>query len=270
MTGETRDGFRPDAGRASLPMYDWADLRAATDALWAGVRDALRAGGAAAPEALDRGADAGALWTAPDLVLSQTCGLPFVRRLRGRVALVGTPDYGLPGCPPGWYRSVVVARARDPREGVEGFRGARLAVNGADSQSGAQAMMFHIRDRAGPFFGQILVSGAHERSARMVAEGAADLAAIDAVTWRLVEAHRPFAAALRVLAETAPTPGLPLVTAGNPEPVAAAVEAAIDALEPRAREALGLRGLVRTVPADYDLIAARDVAARAVSAAHGL
>ena len=263
---------RLDSGRASLPMYDWTELRRATDALWAGVRDALRAGGFAAPEALDRRADASALWTAWDLVLSQTCGLPYVRHLRGRVALVGTPDYGLPDCPSGWYRSVVVARRDDPREAVEEFRGARLALNGADSQSGAQAMMFHLGDRSGPgpFFGVVLASGSHERSARMVAEDAADLAAIDAVTWRLIEAHRTFAGALRIVARTAPTPGLPLITAGDPERVAAAFEAAVAGLDPGAREVLGLRGLVRTRDDDYDLIAERDAAMRAVSAAHGL
>ena len=82
-------------------------------------------------------------WTDPGLVLGQTCGLPFVRELAGRVALVGAPDYGLPGCPPGWYRSAVVVRADDPREALAGFRGARLAVNGSDSQSGWGAILHH-------------------------------------------------------------------------------------------------------------------------------
>lgn len=258
-------------GRAALPMYDWAETHAAHDDLWTAVREALRARGVAAPDALERGAPLMEVWTAPDLVLGQTCGLPYVRHLRDRVALVGAPDLGLPGCPPGWYRSVIVVQADDPREGLGAFRGARLAVNGADSQSGAQAMMHHASALPDPgtLFGSVTVSGAHEASARLVAEGEADVAAIDAGTWRLVEAHRPFAARLRVMEATDPTPGLPFVTALDPGPVAAALEEAI-AARPETCVALGLRGLVRLSPAEYDLIAGRDAAARGLSAVHGL
>jgi hypothetical protein len=45
-----------------------------------------------------------------DLLLAQTCGLPFRRDLWGRVAYVATPAYDLPDCPAGWYRSALVAR----------------------------------------------------------------------------------------------------------------------------------------------------------------
>ena len=112
-------------------------------------------------------------WTDPGLVLGQTCGLPFVRELRGRVALVGAADYGLPGCPPGWYRSAVVVRADDPREALAAFRGARLAVNGTDSQSGWGAILHHAAPlaEAGRFFGGVVVSGAHAASVPMVADG---------------------------------------------------------------------------------------------------
>ena len=103
-------------GLAALPMYDWAEVRPATDRFWAAVRDGLRRRGVAAPEALSRDVGLMEVWTDPALVLGQTCGLPLVRELRGRVALVGAADYGLEGCRPGWYRSAVVVRADDPRE----------------------------------------------------------------------------------------------------------------------------------------------------------
>ena len=41
-------------GIAALPMYDWPELRAETDRLWATLRDGLRAVGVSAPDALDR------------------------------------------------------------------------------------------------------------------------------------------------------------------------------------------------------------------------
>jgi hypothetical protein len=79
-------------GPAALPMYDWPELTAATDRLWAALRDGLRAAGVAAPDALTRDDDPMAGWTDPRLVLGQTCGLPFAGTLAGRVALVGAPD----------------------------------------------------------------------------------------------------------------------------------------------------------------------------------
>ncbi|MFN3646541.1 MAG: hypothetical protein ACK4S2_08505, partial [Gemmobacter sp.] len=68
--------------QASLPMYDRPEVQAANDRLWAGIRDRLRAAGLAAPETLVRGRwPLWDHWTAPDLVLSQTCGLPYRSRL---------------------------------------------------------------------------------------------------------------------------------------------------------------------------------------------
>ncbi|MFN7224061.1 MAG: hypothetical protein ACK4MS_08580, partial [Paracoccaceae bacterium] len=102
---------------ASLGMYDRPETSAANDALWALIRDALRDRGRDAPQALTRGeAACWPAWQAPDLVLSQTCGLPFRSRLHDHVTLIGTPDYGVEGCAPGYYRSVLIARSDDPRQ----------------------------------------------------------------------------------------------------------------------------------------------------------
>ena len=259
---------------AGLPMYDWPEVRGAWDALWTAIAGALRAAGHPAPDALDRDLPLEDLWTHPALALAQTCGLPFVRGLRGRTALVGTPDFAVPGCPPGWYRSALVVRAADDRGDLRAFRGARLAVNGAGSQSGAQAMMheLHAAGVSGRFFAEVLLTGAHEAGAAAVAGGRADIAAIDWISWRLVRAHRAYAEDLRVLARTAPAPGLPLIAAGTgaAEPSRTEAVAAGIAAAPAAAAALGLAGLVRTRPEDYDLLAARDASGRALSAAHGL
>jgi ABC-type phosphate/phosphonate transport system substrate-binding protein len=255
------------AGVAALPMYDWPEVRAATDRLWAALRDALRAEGVAAPEALDRAAGLVAGWTDPGLVLGQTCGLPLVRDLAGRVAVVGALDYGVPGCPPGWYRSAVVVRAGDPRLDLAGFRGARLAINGRDSQSGWGAILHHAAPLAldGGFFGAVVASGAHAESVGMVAGGAADIAAIDMVSWRLARAFRPEAAALRVLMLTDPTPGLPLIAAPGTDVArhARAVGAGIAGLDQATRAALGIRGFAPLGAGDYALVAERLEAAEA-------
>jgi ABC-type phosphate/phosphonate transport system substrate-binding protein len=250
---------------AALPMYDWPELAPATDRLWATLRDALRAAGVAAPDALTRDADLMAGWTDPRLVLGQTCGLPFVRDLAGRVALVGVPDYGVPGCRPGWYRSAVVVRGDDPRAELAGFRGARLAVNGRDSQSGWGAMLHHAAPlaRERRFFGGVAVSGAHRASVAMVAEGAADIAAIDLVSWRYARAFLPEAARLRVLMLTDPSPGLPYIAAAGTEVErhAAAVAAGLGGLDAGVRERLGIAGLARVGAEDYGVIGRRMEAA---------
>lgn len=232
---------------ATLPMYDWPEVRAETDALWARLRDALRACGIAAPEALSRDA---MHWTHPRLALSQTCALPLRLGLAGKVTLVGAPDYGHAGCPPGYYRSALVVRHDDPRESASELAGARFAYNSTDSQSGWGALVAAL----GPLDHALgLATGAHRDSVRAVAEGSADVAAIDAQSWRLALAWEPAAARLRVVGWTRPTPGTPFITAGgrDPAPFAAAAAAAIAALAPPVRAALGLAGFAPLTSTHY-------------------
>ena len=237
---------------ASLGMYDRAETAAANDRFWALIRDALRAKGLAAPEDLVRGEGAyWAAWQDPKLVLSQTCGFPFRARLHDKVTLVATPDYGLEGCPPGYYASVFVARAEDGRCLPE-FRQARFAYNEALSQSGWAAPQNHAA-AMGFHFATLVETGSHRGSALAVAEGRADLAALDALTWSMLQRWEPAAASLRVVARTAPTPALPYIAAkgADAETSFAALAAAVAALSAQDRETLSLRGVVRIAAARY-------------------
>ena len=184
---------------ASLGMYDFGPAQAANDRLWALVRDGLRTRGIAAPETLTRGEHAyWDAWQSPHLLLSQTCGYPFRARLHDRVTYVGTPDYGVDGGPPGYYRSVFVARADDPRETLADFDGARFAYNEALSQSGWAAPQTHAA-KLGIHLPPALQSGGHRLSALAVAEGRADIAALDAVTHAMLQEVEPKVAGLRAL-----------------------------------------------------------------------
>ena len=233
---------------ASLMMYARPELAGAHDRFWAMIRDALRDTGIPAPETLSQDAPEFSVWTDPGLVLSQTCGMPYRLWLHRRVTLVGTPDYGLEGCAPGEYRSAIVVRADDPRERVEQFRAARFAFNVPFSQSGFAAPYAHVRP-IGFWFQNRLQTGAHRQSALAVAEGRADIAALDAVTWRLLQRFDPVARHLRVLDWTAPTPGLPLITSprNDGEIVLGAVRGALGSLSPSDRDELGIREVV-TIP----------------------
>lgn len=239
---------------ASLPMYDRPETLAANDRFWALIRAGLAEMGLAAPPALHRGG--GPLmddWRRADLVLSQTCGLPFRTALADKVRLVGTPDYGVDGCAPGYYRSVLVVRADDPRTQPAELSGAAMAYNDGLSQSGWAAAQNWAADmgwqfRAGP------VTGSHRASARLVADGGADFAALDAVTFSLLCEFEPdLTARLRVLAQTPPTPGLPYICAPgqNADALRGAIAAAIPQLTDADRRTLRLRGLVQIPASAY-------------------
>lgn len=236
---------------ASLPMYDWVEIAPATNRLWALVRDGLRAAGIAAPESLTRGAaDLWPQWTSPDLVFSQTCGFPFRARLHGKVTLIGTPDFGVDGCPPGYYRSVFIARANDRRGDLAAFDNAPFAYNEAMSQSGWAAPQTHAAG-LGLRFPPVVQTGGHRFSARAVADGQADLAALDAVTWRLITRHdASLASQLRVVGMTDPTPGLPYISAAGADAglMFAVVAQAMADLPTPDRSALGLHGII-AIPA---------------------
>lgn len=233
-------------------MYDRAETAAANDRLWALIRDGLRARGVAAPDRLTRGEGAyWQAWQSPALVLSQTCGYPYRALLHDKVSLIATPDYGLPDCPPGHYVSVFVARNDDPRTLPE-FRAARFAYNEPLSQSGWAAPQNHAATM-GFHFQPSLETGGHRLSARAVAEGRADIAALDALTWVLMSRWEPFAARLREVARTAPTPALPFIAARTADIAAtrAALTEAVAALSTEDRDALRLRGVVQIAPERY-------------------
>jgi ABC-type phosphate/phosphonate transport system substrate-binding protein len=237
---------------ASLPMYDNAATHVANNRFWQAIRTRLGKG----PAALDRDTDPHVQWLAPDLIVSQTCSLPYRTELKGKVRLVGTPDYGVKGCPPGYYNSCIVVRREDPRRELRQYQGARLARNDIRSQSGWAALEQELAERGYGFSfeNNVLDTGGHAASAQAVARGEADLAAIDAVTWALLcRDDRALTQELRLLETTKPTPGLPLITSMTEDPsvIFKAVAAAIADLTPADREVLMLKGLKSIAESQY-------------------
>ncbi|MFK7880094.1 phosphate/phosphite/phosphonate ABC transporter substrate-binding protein [Roseobacter sp.] len=234
---------------ASLPMYDTATTQGANDRFWTLIRNQLGYG----PQELDRTSDLQSTWTDPKLLLSQTCGLPYRSRLHGRVALVGTPDYGVRGCPPGYYKSYIVVRKSDPRRHLEAFKGARLARNDIGSQSGWAAVEGHLKDHdmGFSFRNNVLDTGSHATSSLAVISGGADIASIDAVTWTLLKRETSISGHLRVLLSTRPTPGLPLISklGNNTDNLFRAVTCAINTLTRRDKARLLVKDLI-AIPAD--------------------
>jgi len=237
---------------ASLGMYIRPETAAATGRFWAEIRDRLRETGIDAPEELSQDAVFWEAWQAPDLILSQTCGRPYRLKLHDNVQLVGTPDYGMQGCSPGYYNSPVVVRAGDARTELSEFKNSVFAYNEKLSQSGWAAPQNHAA-KLGFQFQNIWQSGGHLASAKAVAHGQADIAALDGMTWRLIQCYEPWAGNLQVLEWTEPTPGLPYITgqAQDADAVFDAVSGAIAGLSTADRDVLSIKSLVRIPPEDY-------------------
>ncbi|MBM3520133.1 MAG: hypothetical protein FJX63_05085 [Alphaproteobacteria bacterium] len=236
---------------ASLPMYDWPEIEAATNAWWEAIAKRL-----GTPVPLTRIADFASLWRRPELVLSQTCGYPFTHGYADTLRLVATPHYRAEGCQGPNYRSFVFARRAGP---LASFRGAVAAINSPDSMSGMLALklVFQPLASAGKFFSRTVVSGSHLNSLAALRAGDADICAIDAVCLGLARRYRPRdLEGLHVIAQSPMAPGLPLVTiGGDVESLRRALaEAFADPLLADTRDQLLLTGHSYLGPSDYQTI----------------
>ncbi|MDF1777251.1 MAG: PhnD/SsuA/transferrin family substrate-binding protein [Rhizobiaceae bacterium] len=264
----THSDTRTSAARpiAALPMYDWPELFSAHDVYWSTLAESLRAFGFPAPPGLTRTMPEELLWRDEQLLLSQTCGLPLVRDLSPCVEVVGTPAYDI-ACGAGSYFSVIVVRDDSTADRIDDLSGQRLAYNCRNSQSGYAALAYMLRGKAqsgrscsaAQFFSESRCTGSHRASIRDVAAGKSDLAAIDAVSWKLALRHEDAARSLRVLATTPPTPGLPMICAKRPDwpsdHIHMAVVEGMAALDTDTMDALLLTGFAQTTLADYAIIA---------------
>jgi ABC-type phosphate/phosphonate transport system substrate-binding protein len=102
------------------------------------------------------------------------------------------------------YNSFVVISEDSSAKRFEDLRGARCVVNEMTSHSGMNALrgLMAPLHRGGRFFSEVAISGSHVASLATVAAGAADVAAIDCVTYELLRRYRP-ESLRRVLVEDA-------------------------------------------------------------------
>ena len=199
---------------AGLPMYDFPWIAPALDEFWEELSAKLRRAGLEAPATLSRGPPIDELWRDPELILGQTCGYPYWKSLRDRVVLIATPTYDFEGCEGPRHCSFLVARRGEPRGELADFRGARAAINAYDSNTGMNLFRAVVAPLAEgrPFFKEVVVTGAHAFSLAAVAEGAADIAAIDCVSFALLRRGRPeMVERAQILARSPSSPGLPFI-----------------------------------------------------------
>ncbi|MFN4098920.1 MAG: PhnD/SsuA/transferrin family substrate-binding protein [Pararhodobacter sp.] len=214
----------PERRHASLPMYDWPEARDETGATWATIRDGVRARGLVMPEQLSIPDWAGidAYWRDPALILSQCCWGPLSRGLVAHLRPLAQPDYSaFPGGRGPLYRSALVARqgAGIPVPDHAGFMlpegllaGKILAINERDSLSGCLGLWDDLGADPCLLATGCVETGSHRASIIALAQGRADIAAIDCRSWDLARRFEPCAAGLSVIGWTAERPGLPYVT----------------------------------------------------------
>lgn len=248
-----------NASIVSLPMYDWPEIKTHTNHLFDQLKTSFDEYGYTTPTALQRDGEIQDHWVNDDLLLSQTCGLPFVTHLEDKISLIGTPAYGI-DCGAGSYYSVIVVHKDSDFEQIEDLKGHIFAYNGKGSQSGYAALLHTLSsiENAPEHFQSSVRSGAHRSSIKLIAGGQAEFGAIDAVTWELALRHEPAAENLRIITYTEPTPTLPFITAKRTprdlDKLHMAVVDAMVSLDETTREALLLIGFAPTKSSDYQVI----------------
>ena len=233
---------------ASLPMYDWPEIRFSTDAFWAGLtRHAGLTG------ELDRRQPYDLLWRDPAMMFSQTCGYPFTHEFKGKLHYIATPHYAVDGCNGANYSSLIFTREAMP---LSHYRNARPAMNSADSMSGMLALKLVFANHA-IAIANPLITGSHVASLAAVQSGQADVCAIDAVVVALARRYRPhLLQGLHEIARSPLVPGLPFVTrSGDVTRLREALRKAFsDPALAKAREAMMMTGFSILPTGAYDVI----------------
>lgn len=238
-----RDAFRPrgiDAPQSIVRRN--ADLPAVPG----GIHDAQ--GGLIAPDPATLPPDEldfHKLWLHPALLFAQTCWGPMELGLSRHVQVVGQPSYdAYEGGQGELYSSALVMRSgegpevRSPADGkallpLDLIRGKRFTFNSLDSMSGIIALTRDL-EAVGEnldIFSSRGESGGHRDSIVAVAEGMADVAALDCESWALAQRFEPAARKVVIVGWTARRKGLPFITAKTtPEKTVRAMREALAGL----------------------------------------
>jgi ABC-type phosphate/phosphonate transport system substrate-binding protein len=198
--------------KISLPMYNLSPrLQRGYESLLAQLMEEVNLHDAVE---LVRAPALPALWRRPDMLLSQTCGYPYVTQLQDYVTLIATPGFDFAGCSGSDYASVIVVREDGGIGTLGDARGRIVASNDPHSNSGMNVLRHAVAPlaRGEAFFESVKWSGSHAASLAMVRDGEADIAAIDCVSYGYISQEDALSLkGLRVLQYSAVSPGLPLV-----------------------------------------------------------
>ena len=162
----------------------------------------------------------------PGLWFGHTCGYPLMTQLKDYVSPFCVPLFDVPGTDgpgtdsPGtdrkYYSSRFIVAADSDIDSIEASRGCVAVMNNPDSNSGMNVLRHAVAgvSDSEQFFASVVTSGGHLHSLEAVANGSADIAAIDCVSYQLIADWRPqLCADIRIIGDSVKTCGLPLVMA---------------------------------------------------------
>ena len=170
---------------ASFPWYDLPSVQWANDSLWQAT---------GFPGELDRHQSVSDFWHDPDLLVTQACGLDLFLS-EAPIEPVAAPVFDL-DCEAGMYFSYIVGNVN----------GRVAAVNSLSSRSGWSALLTICTPQ------RVVVTGSHQASLQALKAGIADVAAIDAVSWSIIERDAPAkVAGLEIVERSSEAPSPPYV-----------------------------------------------------------
>ncbi len=236
---------------ASLPMYNLPEMRAVNRRFWKALRGLLAERGIAAlPEALDFERPPVPERIGPEVLFSQTCGYPLETIFRGQAIRLGAPCYDAPGCDGPTHCGLFIVPAGSAAGELRDLKDGVFLLNSRHSNSGMNLPRRALAEIAGGrrFFSQVIETGSQPGNLDRIAAGAADVTAVDCVTYAFWRHYRPEAAGrVRVLAPTPPSSAIPFVTsAETPAASVAALRAALTDLARLPRYADVRAGLLIT------------------------
>ena len=200
------------------------------------------------------------LWARDDLGIVQMCGLPASLRSPAPTILAAPqpslPRYGGKSV----YMSDLAVRADSKFKTIEDTFGGVAGYTLKDSQSGYFAFRYHLMTKhPESTYGRIVGGLMNARGiVKALAAGDIDVGPLDGYAWDLIRAGDPaFAAQVRVIASTDPTPMPPLVSTGLNADQARRLRSAFLSLHEQApldaaREALLLERFVVPELSTYD------------------
>ena len=240
-----------------LPMYDWPEVRSYTDSYYECLKGHLSDLDLPVPDKLMHDADGLIdIWKSPDLLIGQTCGLPFMRFLQGEVTHLGSPAYQN-GSQAGYYSSVIIAR---DDHSLDDLYKMKFGCNELGSQSGYACLQNHFKENGFNYLDpqSITLTGNHRNSIKAVQAGEIDYAAIDNVSWGLALKHEAATEGLKVISNTGERPTLPYITSTKyqdmSDKLGLAIQEAIKNLDQDIKDNLLLSGFILNTENKYNII----------------
>ena len=244
-------------------MYDFPEVHTSTMEIVDALADSLSAIGLIAHNEVPNAsvhADLMRHWLGAGMLLSQSCGLPFIEELHTSVNVVGTPLWTDVSDDHGRYRTVIVVPESLGVTSIDQADGLRPVVNNTQSLSGWCSLGVALAEAK---FDQNLVqpylmSGGHATSLQMLQDGEADIASIDSATFRLLSRHRPaLVNNVRVIGYGPLVPATPIIVSKSSvvdtDEVFRVVSEVFGRSELQAALGdIGISGFVRLTNSDYD------------------